>query len=563
MTCLDRPISQTKFVVVDVECTVARGSGHRLIEVGMVVVEQGTIVRRYSSLINPHMPIPEFIETMTGIGNQMVAAAPEEDIAIVPIHEELMADNAVFVGHNVGFDWNLVAKALADSGVMVPEVVRLCTCKLARRLFTDLKRHNLDAVATHCGVTINERHRALGDAEATAEVLLQMIDHVGSVNGISILADLVTAQNASRASSARETKAKQELAPYLDNLPAEPGVYYFYTTKRKLLYVGKAKNLSQRVRSYFGNAALHGKHITRMVRYVKHIEWVVTGTELGAMLLESREIKERRPSHNVLQREYVAPWFLSFSADEFPRLDVVNNIENGGTVYYGPFRSRTVAERLRELLGHMYRLRTCEGTLRPRESFRPCFDYHLGRCPAPCALLESAADYAVRVAGAKASLGKSEHSAIALLRQQMEVASDAEQFELAAFFRDGIRELERVMVHQATFPLPVLDLNVVIVVPLQDGSRVAEVFALKAGRLCAQGCIGAKAPTAELCDRLRSLYTLPSLQQAFTEIELDELRIVTAWLYHQNKSRTTFVVDASSLAQLESQLTEALSNAFC
>jgi DNA polymerase-3 subunit epsilon len=561
MTNLDLSLEQVRFVVVDVESTGGTKGEHKLIEVGMAVIEQGAVVRRYSSLVNPHENIPDFISTMTGITDAMVAEAPEEDEALRGIEEELQHEHAVFVGHNVGFDWGFVSKAIARHGGIVPDLVRLCTCKLSRRIHQDLARHDLASVATFCNVEISGRHRALGDAEATAEVLLSMMDTSRDVHEAQTLGDLVALQYAPRTTSRRETKAREELAPYLKELPDEPGVYYFYTTKRKLLYVGKARSLMRRVRTYFHDAPLHGRSVSRMIRYVKHIEWTPTGTELGAMLLESREIKTRKPSFNVMQREYLTPWFITFSTDAFPRIDVSGHVHSDAMDYYGPFRSRLVAERLRDMIRRAYQLRSCEGALVPRADYKPCFEFHLGRCPAPCAELESAADYQSRAHEATRHLGRSESGAIGLLRERMEAAAEALDFEQAALYRDGIREIERMMVHGGDTPLTVQDLDVVVVVPTVDGLRTVEVFALQAGRLRLQQTIGNRAPLEPLAQRLEEVYAAERPSRTFTELELDELRIITSWLHQHRHRGARFVVNASNAAQLETQLQRTIADA--
>jgi DNA polymerase-3 subunit epsilon len=163
------------YAVVDVETTGGTPRrGHRITEVAVVEVEAGVIASDFQTLVNPGRPIPSRIATLTGITNDMVAGAPFfEDIA-----EELLTrlEGRVFVAHNVSFDWSFVSAQLGDSLGEVPNGPRLCTIQMARRLAPALKRRNLDAVATHFEVPIHARHRAYGDAMATARVLLRLLD---------------------------------------------------------------------------------------------------------------------------------------------------------------------------------------------------------------------------------------------------------------------------------------------------------------------------------------------------------------------------------------------------
>jgi len=259
VTNLDLPLSDVRFVVVDVESTGGTTGEHRLIEIAMVVMEGGEVVQTHESLVDPHEDIPPFIQRMTGITNAMVKGAPEEEEAVAPVIEALRDPRSVFVAHNVGFDWGFIRGAMLRSSGIVMETTQLCTCKLSRRLHTDLLKHDLASVAEYCDVNIAGRHRAMGDTEATATVLRQLVARAIEDHGAETLGDLVALQYVPRTTSKRDTKKKSELAPYLEQLPDEPGVYYFLSSKRNVLYVGKAKSLAKRVRTYFHDAPLHGR----------------------------------------------------------------------------------------------------------------------------------------------------------------------------------------------------------------------------------------------------------------------------------------------------------------
>jgi len=163
------------YAVVDVETTGGSPSrGHRITEVAVVEVTEGTITGDFSSLVNPGRRIPSRIAELTGITDDMVAGAPYfEDVA-----QDLLSrlDGRVFVAHNVSFDWRFVSAQLADAIGDVPEAQQLCTVQMARRLTPELRRRNLDSLATHFGIPIHARHRAHGDALATARVLLRLLD---------------------------------------------------------------------------------------------------------------------------------------------------------------------------------------------------------------------------------------------------------------------------------------------------------------------------------------------------------------------------------------------------
>ena len=168
-------LESLRYAVVDVETTGGSPSrGHRITEIAVVEIRDGVISRDFNTLVNPGRSIPPRIAELTGITDAMVVGAPFfEDLA-----EELLSwlDGGIFVAHNVSFDWRFVSAQLGDALGDVPGGPQLCTVQMARRLAPGLKRRNLDSVASHFGIPIHARHRAHGDALATARILLRLLD---------------------------------------------------------------------------------------------------------------------------------------------------------------------------------------------------------------------------------------------------------------------------------------------------------------------------------------------------------------------------------------------------
>ena len=175
---LGAPLSEVPFAVVDVETTGGRAwNGHRVVEIAIVEVRGGAIVDEYQTLVNPGQGIPSMITSLTGITNDMTSVAPYfEHIAE---HVAGRLEGRAFVAHNVTFDWSFVSAELVRANVDVPNVPRLCTVRMVRRLVPALRHRNLDVVTRHFGVDIHARHRAHGDALATARVLLRLLDEAG------------------------------------------------------------------------------------------------------------------------------------------------------------------------------------------------------------------------------------------------------------------------------------------------------------------------------------------------------------------------------------------------
>lgn len=184
-----KPLHELEYVVVDVETTGRSGRGDRIADVAAVIVRGGCVAERFATLVNPGCGIPTHITRLTGITNAMVAVAPT--------FEEIAGDvagalrNRVFVAHNVAFDWAFLNAEFTRLRGRPMRSDRLCTVRLAKRLLPGLTRRNLDAVSAHYGIVITDRHRAHGDAAATADVFVRMLDELGR-RGVHTWGDLRT-----------------------------------------------------------------------------------------------------------------------------------------------------------------------------------------------------------------------------------------------------------------------------------------------------------------------------------------------------------------------------------
>ncbi len=179
------PLSELQYAVVDVETTGGSyGHGHRMTEIAIYEVWGGLVEEGYQSLVNPGRTIPRRIVSLTGISNRMVSSAPFFDHIAAAVLERL--EGRIFVAHNARFDWGFVSRQLVEALGEVPDVERLCTVRMTRRLIPRLRRRNLDAVTRHFGIDVMDRHRAHGDALATARVLIRLLDEA-SRQGLSDL----------------------------------------------------------------------------------------------------------------------------------------------------------------------------------------------------------------------------------------------------------------------------------------------------------------------------------------------------------------------------------------
>ncbi|HWF45125.1 MAG TPA: exonuclease domain-containing protein, partial [Candidatus Kapabacteria bacterium] len=310
-------LRDASFVVVDVETTGLNAVNGRITEIAMVRFERSPshgeswgMVDSFTTLINPEQFISPFITRHTGITNAMVYGKPKFG-EIVPEIKRFLGKSDAFVltGHNVGFDYGFLARSferhnetLAISTAAGLDYL-LCTCKLARRMLPKLRSRSLVNVQAYFGIKNPAKHRAMGDAEATAKVLghfLAMAEEMG----IESLAELLRFQNAKSNYVRRKTKRERSLREHVKLFPERPGVYTMTSSSGDVLYVGKAKNLRDRVTSYFSDANTQGTKLAQLMRSVKEIAYEETGSELSALLLESRRIKELSPRFNSMERRY-------------------------------------------------------------------------------------------------------------------------------------------------------------------------------------------------------------------------------------------------------------------
>jgi DNA polymerase-3 subunit epsilon len=276
------------FAIVDIETTGGHAADNGITEIAIVLHNGKTVEGKFSTLINPRIPIQKYVQSLTGITDKMVAGAPLFSEMAANIFNLL--HNRVFVAHNVNFDYSFVKHQLAQVGYEL-KTPKLCTIRLARKIFPGLQKYGLANVCKELNISIVNHHRATGDALATAELfaLLVQNDSSGELqkmmlrkNGEQYLPPNVTAEQ-------------------LQVLPADAGVYYFHNEKGKVVYVGKAKNIKKRVVSHFSNNK-PSKQKQDFLRNIYQITYKVCGSELMAALLESIEIKRLWPEYNKSQK---------------------------------------------------------------------------------------------------------------------------------------------------------------------------------------------------------------------------------------------------------------------
>lgn len=272
------------YAIVDIETTGGHASANGITEIAICIHDGKKVVKRFETLVNPQRDIPIYISALTGITNEMVKDVPPfEDVAADIYH---LIHGKIFVAHNVNFDFSFVRYHLAAAGYDL-QTNKLCTVRLGRKILPGLPSYSLGRLCKHLGIDNQSRHRAMGDAEATAELFTLLLNS-DTDNHIK--------------QSLKQGSKDQLLPPNLpkkdvDQLPCTPGVYYFHDQKGKVIYVGKAKNLKKRVSSHFtGNNP--GFQRQEFLRNIHQVSYQVCGTELIAFVLEAIEIKRLWPKYN-------------------------------------------------------------------------------------------------------------------------------------------------------------------------------------------------------------------------------------------------------------------------
>jgi excinuclease ABC subunit C len=273
------------------------------------------------------------------------------------------------------------------------------------------------------------------------------------------------------------------LEPKLKALPAKPGVYLFRDAAGKLLYVGKAKSLRPRVRSYFRQRGDGRPSIGGMVGRIADLEVIVTGTEVEALHLEQNLVKRHRPPYNVRLRDDKSfPYIAVTVEDEYPRVMFTRERHRRGVVYFGPYANAKKVRETLDVLNRVFRFRPCEGPKPGRHSGIPCLDFHIDRCYAPCVNYISKEDYARVIDGVIEFLSGETEPIIRELERRMKEAAAEERFEEAARFRNRLQSVRHLAERQAADKRAVGTVDVIGVAIEADRAAV-QIFPLRDGRM--------------------------------------------------------------------------------
>lgn len=365
------------YAIVDIETTGGYADHHRITEIAIYHHDGLQITDQYHTLLNPGRKIPQFITGLTGITSRMVEEAP----AFETVAEEIMGwlKDRIFVAHNAHFDFSFLKKEFEGVGINW-QTKKLCTVRLSRKIIPGLESYSLGRLAESLGIKIPDRHRAGGDAQATARIFSLLLQR--DQDGVIVKA-------------LKRNSGETILPPNLpkeefDRLPAKAGVYYFLDSRGEIIYVGKALNIKKRIAGHFTGEAREWNR-SNIRNEIHHVTYELTGSELIALILESQEIRRLWPKYNLAQKYKVEEWGIYDYEDRNGYLRFCVNLIQKGTKPLITFSSKGDAwnfmwEKVKtfDLCPKLSGLQLAKGL---------CFSHQSGACKGACQEVESVKKY--------------------------------------------------------------------------------------------------------------------------------------------------------------------------
>ncbi len=522
---LRHDLAGVAFTVVDLETTGATPGFTKITEIGAVRLEGGREVDTFSSLVNPGIRIPPMITGITGIDDATVADAPPIEVVLPRFVE--FSSGSVLVAHNAQFDLSFLDYELTRLERRTFPRPALDTLRLARKLCPQ-QRCSLSALAYRFDTRVKPVHRALQDAQATAELLLLFLSWLQE-QGMSTLEEVARFCEP----GARRNYHKISLT---ESLPTAPGVYVMRDEKGAALYIGKAENLRRRTRDHFLQRQAY--YARQALELLDHIDVVETGSEFGALLLEERLIARQRPIYNSHGTHVSSYHYVKLSADEYPRLYATPNLRDDGSYYAGPFRKASLARRLVDGVNAVYPLRTCAhlpkagGLLEEGSAAKgrahACPRRGTGACLAPCSR-ELNGEYTAVVAEVRRVLEGHGNELDGRLQERQAAMVQALAFEQAGRLQKQREALERA-VRNVRRLRAARHAEAVLVYPAKRRGWVA-LWGVRGGRVAVEREVGRAAfGDAAACAFLAELGAAPPPRGALAAGAIDEMLLVHSWI---------------------------------
>ena len=368
------------YTIIDVETS---GKSNKITEISVFKYDGTQVIDEFTSLVNPEVYIPDYITSLTGIDNATVADAP----TFVEVANDILAitEDTTFVAHNVNFDYNVIRNEFKALGIDFNRK-KLCTVRLSRKLLPGHKSYSLGKLCKSLDITIVDRHRARGDAEATV-ILFEMLLNQEAAD--KVFADFL------KKSSKEATLPSHLPTSVFNKLPNSAGIYYFKNKKGEIIYIGKAKDIKKRVLSHFYSKA---QKSLDLCRNTADIDFELSGSELIALLMEDAAIKQHYPEYNVVSKRTPKAYAIFNYEDRQGITHLAYNTLKATPNPIETFSNVTDCRQYLEQLCTKFAL--CPKFCHLQDGVVQCSHYKITTCKGVCVNQESVTDYNLRVSSA-------------------------------------------------------------------------------------------------------------------------------------------------------------------
>jgi DNA polymerase-3 subunit epsilon len=538
---------EANFIVTDVETTGAHAEKNRMTEIACVTVNDGEIKSKFSSLINPHQFIPQYIANMTGISNEMAFRAPESSDILPEVRSIFDQDTPVFVAHNVKFDWGFIQASLKRDSLPELDMPMLCTLKLARKMLPKDIKKNVGALADYFGITVRGRHRALGDAEATAYILIELLDILEMEHDIQDLEEILEYQNKVYRNYRIGINAIDKFKDYSKHAPLSPGVIYFNDSSGNTLYLRQTDNIKLKLAEYANAGKVSSKKLADIISAANMLNWETAPNVLASHVLHKREIAKLNPQYNPSVSRRMK--YIAFSDDDFPRIIKCSDYKQDSVACFGPFESNFAMDKTIDNINKRFKLRECNFELDPSEDFEECYFYDMKRCHAPCSKKQSKDEYKHEV-----------DKVIKYLNSVLNTKELQESIELilknnseSTDIKNEIKKLNYEMKNGSnSFHY---DANMIYIETDFNDINTIDVYFIRRGRLEETISIGRKAPIDVLVEPLKHIYFNGS-HNSFEprESDLEEYSVISKWITKNGDHSTVISANYKNEEELLKEL---------
>jgi DNA polymerase III subunit epsilon len=517
------PLSDIRFSLVSVKTINDAISNTEVVEVACVRVHNGHMADRFHQFINPGLPLPEEFTRRTGIYPATLENQPNLEMVLPEL--------ASFIGRDVIIWTHSPQKTHAihrHFRLTQPPERQLFLQSIAEKALPQLPKHTLSALAHHFQLDNNPWLRAESTAQASAEIFLQLLHLLRTQHQIHTFSELLTLCPAPKV---RQHRTRNDLAfdrEKLKTYPTQPGVYFMKNRLGEILYIGKAKNLRNRLRSYFQKQSRLPSKIAAMMKQVAMIDVTVVGSELEALLLESRLIKQHQPFFNKKIKDYQRMIFMQVSVnDPYPRISTAFETDNPAAAYFGPFSGKSVLRYKMEILNRVFQLRDCNDRKFEEHRNAPCMQFQLGLCSGPCAGRIDQTEYRHSVEDFLHYLEQKPSAAIEALISRRDAYVEELKFEKAAAIQEQLDLLERLQLKNYDLLQAIEEHHCLLVLPDVSPERV-RILTVLHGQPLEWHTLHPKQDDAEILEHL--------IDTALTQLETTSLQKGNRSLAHIAKS---------------------------